>query len=145
MNNLFRKQAKKKALTDKIYFYIFYTVLLYLLSLTIVLISPQSNICLFDLYCVLSKPNYLQAALILYIYLLIFVIVLIQTYKLLEKLVAHKNHIAYFKRLFIVLPFLVAILSLVLNIDTDNAYLMLIFTAIISVLGLLMIELRHKK
>ncbi len=145
MTNLFEKQNRKKALRDKIYFYLFYTVLLYLLALTIVLISHKNQICLFNLYCVSSKPFYFQAALILYVYLLFFVIIIIQTYKYLEKLVAHKNHILYFKYLFIGLPFLVGALLWLLNITASDSYLMLIFTAIISVSGLLMIELRKKK
>ena len=145
MTNLFEKHNRKKAIKEKLYFYAFYTILLYLLALTIVLISKDTQVCLFDFYCVSSKAAYLQAALILYLYLLILVIILIQTYKLLEKLVVHKNHILYFKVIFYVIPPAVALLVWLLDTSKDDAYLIIVFSAIISVLGLLMIEFRKKK
>ena len=68
MANLFETHNRKKAIKEKIYFYTFYTVLLYLLALTIVLISKDTQICLFDWYCAGAKAQYLQAAFILFIY-----------------------------------------------------------------------------
>ena len=144
MTNLFEQQQKKQALKEKIYFYGFYTVLLYLLALTIVLISKDTQTCLFDWYCVSSKQHYLQAGLILYLYLLSIVIIIIQTYKLLEKLVAKKNHIQYFKYIFYGIPFVTALLLWGIGTNRSDSYLFIIFSAIISVLGLLMIEFRKK-
>ncbi len=144
MTNLFEQQQKKQALKEKIYFYGFYTILLYLLALTIVLISKDTQTCLFDWYCVSSKQHYLQAALILYLYLLAIVIIIIQTYKLLEKLVAKKNHIQYFKYIFYAIPFITALLLWLIGTNRSDSYLFIIFSAIIAVLGLLMIEFRKK-
>jgi len=145
MANLFEKHQRKKAIKDKIYFYGFYTVLLYLLALMIVLISKDTDICLFDGYCVSSKRHYIQAAFILYLYLLILVIIIIQTYKLLEKLVAHKNHLQYFKYLFYLIPFLVTGVVWLVSKQISDASIVIVFSAIISVLGLLMIEFRKDK
>ncbi len=144
MTNLFEQHQKKRALKEKIYFYGFYTVLLYLLALTIVLISKDTQTCLFDWYCVSSKKQYLQAAFILYLYLLAIVIILIQTYKLLEKLVAKKNHIRYFKYIFYTIPFAVAMLLWLVGTNRSDMLLFTVFSGIISVLGLLMIEFRKK-
>ncbi len=145
MANLFEQQQRKTALKDKFYFYAFYTVLLYLLALMIVLISKDSQTCLFDWYCVSSKTHFLQAAFILYLYLLMLVVVIIQTYKLLEKIVAKKNHIQYFKYIFYAIPFVVAFIVWLVDSQNTDAYLIIIFSAIISILGLLMIEFRKKK
>ncbi len=144
MANLFEQHQKKQRLKDKLYFYGFYTVLLFLLALTIVLISKDTLTCLFDWYCVSSKQHYVQAALILYFYLLMAVILVIQTYKLLEKLVARKNHIKYFKYIFYAIPFVVALIIWLVGTRSYDAYLLVIFAAIISILGLLMIEFRKK-
>ncbi len=144
MNDIFAKHNKKKAIKDRLYFYAFYTVLLYLFALMIVLISKDSRICLLDWYCVSSRLHYLQAAFILYLYLLFLVVLLIQTYKLLEKLVVKKNYLTYFKYIFISLPFLISILVWIAGTDKDDAWLLIIFSAILSVGGLLMIELRKK-
>ena len=144
MTNLFEQHQKKQALKEKVYFYGFYTILLYLLALTIVLISKDTQTCLFDWYCVSSKQHYLQAAFILYLYLLAIVIIIIQTYKLLEKLVAKKNHIQYFKYIFYGIPFVTALLLWGIDTNPSDRYLFIIFSAIISVLGLLMIEFRKK-
>ena len=144
MSNLFEHHQKKRALKDRIYFYGFYTVLLYLLALTIVLISKDTQTCLLDWYCVSSKQHYFQAAFILYLYLLVIVIILIQTYKLLEKVVAKKNHIQYFKNIFYIIPLAVALLLWLVDINRSDLLLSVVFSAIISVLGLLMIEFRKK-
>ena len=144
MANLFEQHQKKKAIKDKLYFYGFYTVLLYLMALMIVLISKDTQTCLFDWYCVSSKQHYVQAALILYFYLLMAVILVIQTYKLLEKLVARKNHIKYFKYIFYTMPFVVALIVWLVGTKSDDAYLIIVFAAIMSVLGLLMIEFRKR-
>jgi len=145
MADLFSKHQKKKALKDKLYFYSFYTVLLYLMALMIVLISKNTQTCLFDWYCVSSKQHYWQAASILYLYLLAIVVIIIQTYKLLEKLIAKKNYIQYFKFIFYVIPFAVALLVWGIDSQNQDAYLIIVFSAIISILGLLMIEFRKKK
>ena len=144
MANLFEHHQKKQALKDKLYFYGFYTVLLYLLALTIVLISKDTQTCLFDWYCVSSKQHALQAAFILYVYLLVMVILVIQTYKLLEKLVAKKNHLRYFKYIFYAMPFVVALVVWLAGTSSYDAYLIIIFAAIMSLLGLLMIEFRKR-
>jgi len=144
MANLFEQHNRKKAIKEKVYFYAFYTVLLYLLALTIVFISKDNQVCLFDWYCVGSKAHYLQAAFILYIYILVLVVIIIQTYKLLEKLVAKKNHIKYFKWIFYVIPFLIAAIVWLVDTPSNDAYMLIVFSAIISVLGLLMIEFRKK-
>jgi predicted tellurium resistance membrane protein TerC len=91
-----------------------------------------------------SKAHYLQAAFILYIYILVLVVIIIQTYKLLEKLVAKKNHIKYFKWIFYVIPFLIAALVWLIGTPSTDAYMLIVFSAIISILGLLMIEFRKK-
>jgi len=83
--------------------------------------------------------------LILYLYLLAMVVVLIQTYKLLEKLVAHKNHIQYFKYIFYAIPLLVLAVVWWAKTNRDDAVLILVFSAILSVAGLLMIEMRKTK
>jgi hypothetical protein len=145
MSDLFKNHQKKQALRDKIYFYTFYTVLLYLLALIIILISKKNQVCLFDFYCVSSKSHNWQAAFILYIYLLILVVIIIQTYKGLEKLIAHKDHIQYFKYIFYSIPFLVAFIVWLVDTKTNDAYLIIVFSAIISIIGLLMIEFRKKK
>jgi hypothetical protein len=144
MNDIFAKHNKKKALKDKLYFYAFYTVLLYLFALMIVLISKDNRICLLNWYCVSSQKHYLQAAFILYLYLLFLVVLLIQTYKLLEKLVAQKNHIRYFKYIFYSIPFLIALIVWIAGTNKNDAWLLIIFSTILSVGGLLMIELRKK-
>ena len=144
MADLFQQHNRKKALKDKLYFYSFYTILLFLFALMIVLISKDNQICLFDYYCVSSKQHWLQAAFILYLYLLFIVVLLIQTYKLLEKLVAKKNHIQYFKYIFYAIPFLVAIIVWLAGTQKDDAYLMIVFAAMLSIAGLLMIEFRKK-
>ncbi len=144
MADFFQQHNRKKALKDKLYFYSFYTVLLFLFALMIVLISKDNQICLFDFYCISSKQHWLQAAFILYLYLLIAVIILIQTYKLLEKLVAKKNHIRYFKFIFIsITPLVVLIIGLTSSFDY-NTYMLIVFAGILSIAGLLMIEFRKK-
>ena len=144
MANLFEQHQKKQAIKDKLYFYGFYTVLLYLMALMIVLISKDTQACLFDWYCVSSKQHYVQASLILYVYLLFMVVLLVQTYKLLEKLVAKKDHIRYFKYIFYTMPFVVALIVWLVGTQSDDAYLIIVFAAIMSVLGLLMIEFRKR-
>jgi len=145
MGNIFEQHQKKKALKDQLYFYAFYTVLLYLFALTIVSISKNTEICLLDWYCVNTKKQWIQAALILYLYLLFIVVILIQTYKLLEKLVAKKNHLQYFKYIFYAIPFLIAVIVRLAGTAKDDAYLMIVFAAILSIAGLLMIEFRKNK
>jgi len=145
MGDIFAKHNRKKALKDKIYFYGFYTVLLYLFALMIVLISKNTQICLFDWYCVASKKHWIQAAFILYLYLLFIVVLIIQTYKGLEKLVAKKNHLMYFRYIFYAMTPLIILIVWLSNAETHNAYLLIIFTAILSVAGLLMLEFRKNK
>ncbi len=144
MENLFAKHNRKKALKDKIYFYSFYTILLYMFALMIILISKDNSICLFDWYCVSSHQHWLQAAFILYLYLLIIVLILIQTYKLLEKLVATKNHLRYFKYIFYAMTPLIAILIWTTSELNRNAYMLIVFSGILSIAGLMMIEFRKK-
>ncbi len=144
MTNIFEHHQKKKVLKDKLYFYAFYTVLLYLLALTIVLISKDTQTCLFDWYCVSSKKQYFQAALILYVYLLVIVVIIVQTYKLLEKLIARKNHLRYFSYIFYAFPFVVASIVWIADTRSYDAYMIIIFASIMSVLGLLMIEFRKR-
>jgi len=145
MANLFETHNRKKAIKEKVYFYAFYTVLLYLLALTIVLISKDTQVCLFNWYCVGSKAHCWQAALILYLYILVLVVIIIQIYKILEKLVAKKNHIKYFKLIFYIIPFLIATIVWLVETPSNDAYMLIVFSAIISVLGLLMIEFRKKR
>jgi len=142
MNDIFAQHNKKKKLKDRLFFYAFYTVLLYLFALSIVLIGKDTEICLLNFYCVPTKSHWLQASLILYLYFLLMVVVLIRTYKLLEKLVAHKNHLRYFKYIFYAIPFLVIAMVLVAGTNSYDALLIVLFSGILSIAGLLMIEFR---
>ncbi len=144
MANIFEQHKKKQVIKNKLYFLGFYTVLLYLMALTIVLVSKDTRTCLFDWYCVSSKQHYLQAALILYVYLLIIVVLVVQTYKLLEKLVSKKNHIKYFRYIFYGLPFVVAFIVWLAGTRSYDAVMIIVFASIMSVLGLLMIEFRKR-
>jgi len=145
MPDIFEKNTKKQAVKDKLFYYVFYTLLLYFLALLLVLISKNNDICLTDYFCANSKIQVFKASIILYLYFLFFAILMIQTYKLLEKLIAKKNHIQYFKYIFyLITPFVVLLLWL-LNTNRENTYLMIVFAGIMSVGGLLMIEFRKKK
>jgi len=145
MKDIFAPHNKRKKLKDTLFFYAFYTVLLYLFALSLVFIGKDNEICLFNFHCVSSKAHWLQASLILYFYFLIMVVVLIQTYKQLEKLVAHKNHLRYFKYIFYAMPFFVTAVVLLAGTNSDDAWLIIIFSAILSLAGLLMIEFRKTK
>jgi len=144
MKDIFLKNNRKKKLKNQIYFYAFYTILLYLFSVMIIAVSKNTEICLFDWYCVSSKKQFLQAGFILYIYLLFIAILMIQTYKWLEKLVSHKNHIAYFRYIFYAITPMVYIMIKWFGKIDENSILLIIFSAIISVLGLLMLAFRKK-
>ena len=144
MSNIFQKHNKSKAIKNKIYFYVFYIVLLFLLALLFVIVGKENSICLSKYLCANTKTKIFEASFILYLYLLFFVIILIQTYKLLGKIVAKKNYINYFRYIFYALtPFILFIVWLV-DTNYEDAQLMVGFTAIMSVAGLIMIEFRKK-
>ncbi len=142
---MLEKYQRKKKIKDYLYLAGFYTVLLFTFSLLIVSISDQNQICFTDFFCADSKKHWLKASFILYLYFLLVIIVLIQTYKLLEKLVAKKNYLIYFKYIFFSLPVIIGLIVWSVGTKTNDAWLLIIFTAILSVLGLLMIEFRKKK
>lgn len=144
MVDIFQSHNKKQKLKDKLYFYAFYTLLLYLFALLIVSFGGNHQICLFKLVCAQSGEQLFLSALIVYAYLLFFVVLLIQTYKLMEKLVGHKNHIQYFKYIFFAIPVLITLLVWILETQQDDAIRIVLFASIVSVAGLLMIELRKK-
>jgi C4-dicarboxylate transporter len=70
---------------------------------------------------------------------------MIQTYKLLEKLIAKKNHIKYFKYIFYALTPFVLLVVWLAGTRYEDAQLMVVFTAIISIAGLMLIEFRKKE
>ena len=143
--DILKKHQRKKKIKDTLYIIGFYTVLLFTFALLVVSISDKNTICLTSSFCADSKEQWLKASFILYLYFLLMVVVLIQTYKLLEKLVAKKNHLTYFKYLLFSLPVLIAIIVWILGAKSSDALLLIVFTAILSVLGLLMIEFRKKE
>jgi len=143
--DILKKHQRKKKIKDNLYIIGFYTVLLFTFALLVVSISDKNTICLTSSFCADSKEQWLKASFILYLYFLLMVVVLIQTYKLLEKLVAKKNHLTYFKYLLFSLPVLIAIIVWILGAKSSDALLLIVFTAILSVLGLLMIEFRKKE
>jgi C4-dicarboxylate transporter len=145
MANLFEENNKKQALKNKLYFYAFYTVLLFLLALLIIISGKGSDICISNYFCANTKTQILKASFILYLYLLFFVIIMIQTYKLLEKLIAKKNHIKYFKYIFYALTPFVLLVVWLAGTRYEDAQLMVVFTAIISIAGLMLIEFRKKE
>ncbi len=145
MTDIFEKNTKKQALKDKLYYYVFYTLLLYFFAMLVVLISKDNDICLTNYFCANSKTQILKSSFILYLYFLFFAILIVQTYKLLEKLIAKKNHIQYFKYIFYAITPLVALILWLLNTNQEDTYLLVAFAGIMSVAGLLMIELRKKK
>jgi len=145
MTDIFQNNHKKQERKNKMYFYAFYTVLLFLLALLLVIAGKESTVCLTDYFCANSKTQLFKAGFILYIYLLFFVVLIIQTYKLLEKIVAKKNHIRYFKYIFYALTPFVLLVVWFADTNTEDAQLMVVFTAIMSVAGLIMIEFRKKK
>ncbi len=142
--DVLKKHQRKKKIRDNLYIAGFYTVLLFSFALLVVDISDKNTICIAS-FCADSKEQWLKASFILYLYFLMGVVVLIQTYKLLEKLVAKKNHLLYFKYLLFSLPFVIALIVWLVGADSSDALLLITFTAILSVLGLLMIEFRKKK
>ncbi len=143
--DILKKHQRKKKIKDTLYIIGFYTVLLFTFALLVVSISDKNTICLTSSFCADSKEQWLKASFILYLYFLLMVVVLIQTYKLLEKLVAKKNHLTYFKYLLFSLPVLIAFIVWILGAKSSDALLLIVFTAILSVLGLLMIEFRKKE
>ncbi len=145
MVDIFKNHNQKKKTKDTFYLYFFYTILPFTFALLLVFIGKSHTICLTEYFCADSKPQWFKATIILYLYILIMVVVLIQTYKLLEKLAVKQKHILYFKYIMYALPFLVALTVWLAGIVKEDAYLMISFTAILSVLGLLMIEFRKKK
>ncbi len=145
MADIFQNHNKKQERKNKIYFYGFYTVLLFLLALLLIVVGKENNVCLTDYFCANSKTQLFKASFILYLYLLFFVVLMIQTYKLLEKIIAKKNHILYFKYIFFALTPFVLLVVWFADTNTEDAQLMVVFTAIMSVAGLIMIEFRKKK
>jgi len=145
MADIFQNHNKKQERKNKIYFYGFYTVLLFLLALLLIVAGKDSNICLSKYFCANSKTQLFKASLILYLYLLFFVVLMIQTYKILEKVIAKKNHIQYFKYIFYALTPFVLLVVWLTETNTEDAQLMVVFTAIMTVAGLIMIEFRKKE
>jgi len=145
MADIFKHHNQKKNRKDTFYLYAFYTILPFTFALLLVFIGQSHTICLTEYFCADSKSQWLKATIILYLYILITVIVFIQTYKLLEKLAAKQKHILYFKYIMFAIPFVVALVVWIAGTFKEDAYLIITFSAIFSVLGLLMIELRKKK
>ena len=143
--DILKKHQRKKKIKDTLYLTGFYTVLLFSFALLVVSISDRNSICFTSFFCADSKEQFLKASFILYLYFLLGVVVLIQTYKLLEKLVSKKNYLTYFKYLLFSLPVVIAIIVWLVGAQKDDALLLIVFTAILSVLGLLMIEFRKKE
>jgi len=142
--DILKKHQRKKKIKDNLYITIFYTVLLFSFALLVVNISDQNTICITSSFCADSKDQWLKASFILYLYFLLGIVVLIQTYKLLEKLVAKKNHLTYFKYLLFSLPVLISFILWIIGADRNDGLLLVVFTSILSILGLLMIEFRKK-
>jgi hypothetical protein len=142
--DILKKHQQKKKRRDRLYIVGFYTVLLFSFSLLVVSISDKNTICFTSYFCADSTEQFWKASFILYLYFLLVVLVLIQTYKWLEKLVAKKNHILYFKYLLFSLPIIISLIVWVVGTQKEDALLLIVFTAILSVLGLLMIEFRKK-
>ncbi len=145
MADIFKNHNQKKKIKDTFYLYVFYTILPFTFALLLVFIGKSHTICFTEYFCADSKSQWFKATIILYLYILIMVVVLIRTYKLLEKLAAKQKHILYFKYIMYALPFLVALIVWLAGTAKEDAYLMISFTAILSILGLLMIEFRKKK
>lgn len=145
MADIFQKQTRNKKRKDNFYLMAFYTILPFTFALLIVLIGKSHKICFTDYFCADSKSQWLKASFIMYLYILLMVVVLIQTYKFLEKLAAKQKHILYFKYIMYSLTFIVAFIVWLIGAFNNDAYMLIIFTAILSVFGLLMIELRKKK
>ncbi len=144
MADLFQNHNKKKKFKDTIYLGAFYTILLFAFALLVVTMSKQNNICLTNYFCADTKTQWFKAGFILYLYFLAIVVIFIQTYKLLEKLVAKKNHIQYFKYILYAIPLLILLLVLLIDVNNYDAVLILLFSTIISISGLLMIEFRKR-
>ncbi|GEM_PF-2917371 len=142
--NVFGKHQQKIALKNKIYFYGFYTILLYFMALTIILISKPNQICFTSYLCADSSKYVFFTGFILYLYILIFAVVIVHSFKVLEKVLQHKNHLNIFKGIFIVIPLLTGVYVWLSDTESKNGILLILFTAIISIMGLLMIELRKK-
>ncbi len=145
MADLFQKHNKRKKLKDTLHIGAFYTVLLFSFSLLLVVISNKNTICLTHYFCADSKTQWFKASFILYLYFLFLVIILIQIYKLLEKIVAKKNHIQYFKYILYSIPLIVLLVIWLVDAERYESMMILVFSAIMSILGLLMIEFRKKK
>jgi len=144
MPDIFAKHNQKKKFIDALFLYGFYTVLLYSFAMLIVVISDNHEICFFGYHCVYTNTHFLLSSFYLYIYILLLVIILIQTYKILEKILTKKNHITYFKYIFFAIPLLTLAIVWLRQTPKDDAVLLLLFVTIMSIAGLLMIELRKK-
>ncbi len=143
--DIFAESNKKKNRKKRLMFLAFYGPVLYLFALLSASGPVKKSVCFLKLYCAPEESPVWLKALVLYGYYLILALLAVYTYKAVEALVKHKNHILIFKRILILLPLIfTGVIWLVEPQFRGIHYFFILFFAFFSVAGLLLIELRKK-
>ena len=124
----------------------FYGPVLMLFALLIAAKGGKSDMSFFGLFHTGEQGGMWKRALVVYLYLLSFMLLIVYTYLGLEKLVRHKKHLLFFRILLIALPLISAgLIYLVEPQWKSTHWLFVTGLAILSVGGLLMIDIAQRR
>ncbi len=144
--NIFGSSAKGPQRKKRLTLLGFYGPVLMLFALLIAAKGGKAPLSFFGLVKAGTKDALWLHALVIYLYLLAFTLLIVYTYLGLEKLVKHRRHLLFFRLLLVAIP--LASAGLIYAVEPVWHYRHTVFVvglAIVSVAGLLFVELAGRR